>query len=239
MKLMTIYILCWNEEILLPYTLDFYRKRFPDAYFVIVDNESTDRTVEIARSQGCEIHTFASQNKLSDSLYKNIKNQIWKAAKSSWIAIVDCDEWLDINQISLYEEIEKGTTLIRSEAYNMINMENNLNIANINHGYRDKDVMTFYDKIVMFDRTKIKQINYCIGAHAVQPYGDAQFSVKPYRLFHYKYLSPDYMVERYKLYASRLSDENVERGWGGNYLETEGTIRALFEEYRLKANKII
>ena len=52
--------MCYNEELLLPYTLKHYRDRFPSAKFVLVDNYSTDRSCEIAKDNGVEIRQFNS-----------------------------------------------------------------------------------------------------------------------------------------------------------------------------------
>ena len=47
------------------------------------------------------------------------------------------------------------------------------------------------------------------------------------------------MVEKYKLYASRLSKENLRMGYGGHYLSSEQHIYNLFADARKVATKII
>jgi len=234
----TIYILCWNEELVLPFTLNFYLKMFPSATIIIIDNESTDKTVEIAKSAGCEIYPYTSNNELSDTMYQAIKNNIWKHAKTDWVLICDCDEHLCINELQLEEEMRTGVTLIRGWGYNMVNMNNDINLKGIDHGYRDKQVAIFYDKTLLFNKNHITEMNYNVGAHSCIPVGFERPTTSQYILKHYKYINPDFMVARYKLYKERLSPDNLKNGFGGNYLETENTIRVQFEEVRLKSKKI-
>lgn len=235
----TIHILCYNEEILLPYTLEFYKSRFPAAKFVIIDNMSTDSTLYIAEGYGCDIRPFDTEGKLSDLNFQNIKNNQWKYATTDWVAIVDCDEWLDINEEQLGIEARRGRTIIRSEAYHMINMEDNLSIPNITHGFRDEQTGIFYDKCLFFDRTQIQEINYNVGAHAIRPVGNVNFTDGTYRMLHYKYLSPQYLVDRYRVYAERMSEENKKNSFGGQFLSTEENIRNEFESKRALAQKIL
>ena len=235
----TIYILCFNEEILLPYTLEHYKRMFPAAKVVVVDNVSTDATVHIAKGYGCEVISFDTEGKLSDLNFQHIKNNYWKHATSDFVLVCDCDEWLFITEEELGIEAQRGRTIIRSEAYHMINMEDNLDLAGITHGFRDEQTAIFYDKCLLFDRTQIQEINYNVGAHSVRPVGRVSYTDGTYKLYHYKYISPDYLVNRYKSYAERMSQENITHSYGGQFLETEQTIRTQFEENRAKSVKIL
>ena len=55
-----LFLLCYNEEVILPYTLRHYKKNFPNAEITIFDNYSTDRSVSIAEEQGCKIVKYDS-----------------------------------------------------------------------------------------------------------------------------------------------------------------------------------
>ena len=52
---MNIFLLCYNEELMLPHTLKHYKTRFPNATITIFDNYSTDRSKQIAEEAGCLI----------------------------------------------------------------------------------------------------------------------------------------------------------------------------------------
>lgn len=235
----TIYILTYNEELLLPYTIQFYRTRFPGCKIVVYDNESNDSTLHFANGMDCEVISYSTAGRLSDLNYQSIKNNCWKNAASEWVLIADADEHLDITAEQLAAEAAQGVTVIRSEGWMMVNHEDNTNLAGITHGFRDADTEVFYDKIMLFNRTKIGDINYNVGAHGARPSGIVNYSKNAYRMYHYAYINPDYLVNRYRMYAERMSEENKREGWGGKYLEEEGTLRRIFSQYRAISQKIL
>src|SRR6185369_12493515 len=53
-----VFIPAWNEEGNLPAVLDELRAELPDANVLVVDDGSTDRTVEVAREHGAEVLSF-------------------------------------------------------------------------------------------------------------------------------------------------------------------------------------
>ena len=55
-----VFIPAWNEEDNLPAVLDALRAEIPDADVVVVDDGSTDRTAEVAREHGAEVHSLGS-----------------------------------------------------------------------------------------------------------------------------------------------------------------------------------
>lgn len=235
----SIYILCYNEELLLPFTISWYKTRFPSAEITILDNHSDDRSSMVASELGCKIYSFATENKISDLMYQYLKNNHWKKSKSNWILIADADELIDINEAQLRNEELAGTTIIQGEGYNMVNMNDDLNIAGMDHGYRDNEVHQLYDKVLLFNKAHISNINYKIGAHAAVPDGLVKYNKCRYVLRHYKFINIDLMIMRYKCYAERLSEENKLNSWGGQYLDSEQSIRDKFTHYRKISKKIV
>ena len=72
----TIYTVAYNEELMLPFFIKHYRTLFPECHIVVYDNQSTDRTVEIAKESNCEVIQYDTDNKISDRKYLEIKNTI-------------------------------------------------------------------------------------------------------------------------------------------------------------------
>ena len=76
-KLITIYSICYNEQVMMQFFINHYRNLFPNCRIVIYDNYSTDRTEEIALANGCEVIKYDSNNEIRDDLYLEIKNNCW------------------------------------------------------------------------------------------------------------------------------------------------------------------
>ena len=234
-KQITVFGLCYNEEFMLPFFIAHYRKMFPGCRIVLWDNESTDRTHGIAIVNDCEIKTYCTGGKLNDVKYLELKNEWWRDADTEWVCIVDIDEHLEIDHLQLSNEERSGYTLINFDGYNMVNLKDNLSFNEITYGVRAPS----YDKYYLFNKSKINEINYNPGAHTASPIGDIRTTYNVYRCLHYKYLNPNYMVNRHAHFASRLSDVNLKHHYGGHYQYSEKRIRKEFEEARKNAIKIL
>ena len=239
----TIYTLTYNEAYMLPYFVAHYRRMFPGCRIVVFDNESNDGTRALALSLHCEVRTNATRGKLDDSRYLQIKNNCWKPdytpppfngegwegveALPGWAIVVDCDEFLDITAGQLAEEEARGTTHIRGEGFNMVNVLS-MSFSSIRHGLRAPS----YDKVVCFNTRHVAEVNYGAGCHAdnLIPTNGTPLSGASYRLRHYKYIDVNYMVQRHAMFARRLSAINLKNGWGCHYQYTEAEIRHEFNQ---------
>ncbi len=224
---MTVFTITYNEELMLPYFIKHYRERFPNCKIVVYDNESTDRTVEIALQNGCHVKPYSTNNQLNDLTYLAIKNNCWKD-ETGWVIVADCDEFLEVNEHYLSQE---HGTILKVRAYNMVNHNDDLNIDDITNGVRSES----YDKAYCFNAYEIKHINYNPGCHTCNPIGNVIYSKRIFRAYHYKYVNVEYMIKRHAMFAKRLSKENIERGYGGHYLYPEEKIRAEFNAAQLES----
>ena len=55
-----VFIPAWNEEANLPAVLDSLRAELPDADVLVVDDGSTDRTVDVAHEHGAAVHSLGT-----------------------------------------------------------------------------------------------------------------------------------------------------------------------------------
>lgn len=212
---------------MLPFFVAHYRRNFPNCKIVIYDNESTDDTVKIAQKLGCEVRVNATNGKLDDLRYIEIKNYCWKETKG-WVMVVDVDELLHVAPKDL------NCTAITVKAYNMISV-NGEPLDKITHGVRSID----YDKFCCFDASQITDVNYGMGCHQASPKGNVQMSFGTYLMAHYKYIDPNYMIARFKRNAQRMSAHNIKYGWGGHYLAKEQEIRNEFDNAKKQAIKVL
>lgn len=218
-----IYIITYNEQFILPFTIAHYRERFPDCPITIYDNESTDNTVDIALDFNCEVIPYSTNGELNDMKYLEIKNGCWKGQKEKWAIVIDADELLELSAPTLTDLDAMGTTIVQGRGFNMVNLvENNLDIADIKYGVRAPS----YDKYFAFNTELIHEINYSAGCHKAEPVGAIKLGVAT--CYHYKYIEKEYMVKRHSHFASRLSKINKDRGWGGHYQYTAEQIRNEF-----------
>lgn len=233
--MITVHVLAYNESKLIQFFIDHYRSRFKNCEIVVFDNQSTDDTKEIALRNSCKVIEYDTNNQINDMMYLQIKNNCWKQASTDWVLVCDIDELLDINEKQLKKEQEAYVTVIKPEAYHMVNLADDFCLDKIDLGIRDGR----YDKCLLFNKKFINEINYLPGAHECRPIGRVKFQKRPYKLLHYKYINQEYIIDRYKMYTSRLSDVNIKYNMGSYYRNEEQSIREDFSEQRKKAVKII
>lgn len=227
--MITVYTLAYNEELLIQFMIDHYRQRFPGCRIVVHDNMSTDNTRKIALANGCEVIPYDTQGQLQDRRLTDIKNNCWKNALTDWVLICDVDELLDINQAQLKQEQAAGINIISTKAYDMINLEDNFDIAGMKHGIKSPLV----GKSLLFNKKFITAINYEPGAHICHPTGFVLYSQKMYQLYHYTAINERRTYEKCLVNGARLSPENIKNGWGVSILVTpeQNTPELIHEDY--------
>lgn len=239
------YAVCWNEEKMLPFMFDYY-DRFVDC-FTIYDNHSTDASKPIIESHAnAKVIEFES-NGFDDAVHKKIKNDCWKKSrgKADFVIVCDIDEFLYHEHLIDYlrGSLAEHYSILGTIGYHMYSSaypnhdSHKLITETIKKGVHD----FYFDKQIIFDPHQIVEINYDEGAHKTYPLGvvkvkDSQGALK---MLHYKNLSLDHILNRVRLYASRLSDINKENGWGEHYLEKEQDIRNKFNEGMSQSTQII
>lgn len=232
----TIYTLTYNEQVLMQFMIDHYRSRFPNCHIVVYDNNSTDRTVEICKNNGCEIRAYNANNQLNDGLHQQIKNTCWKDATTDWVLMCDLDELLDITEEQLMQEEAAGVSVIKTEAWTLVNMVDDSSyeaISKINGGFRDPG----YDKSLIFNKKHIQEINYNPGCHGCRPVGNVVYSNNTYYLYHYQYITPELFVAKRMETAKRLSPANRKNGWG--LPQTSGTAQDKRNDFQYRRDHFV
>lgn len=226
--MLTVYTISYNEEVMLPHFIKWYRDRFPLCKIIVYDNQSTDNTKEIALKFNCEVIDYDTNNTLDDNKYLEIKNNCWKNANTDWVFVGDVDEHIDITQKQLKSEEMLGNTIITSFGYNMVNLQENLDIENMNYGCYSED----YSKNVIFNKKHIQEIYYNPGCHISNPTGVVKYSLEQYVLYHKRYVNIDYLTKKYEIYSKRFSEDNIKYNWGVQYNQKRKEITEDFEKHR-------
>ena len=192
-----IFILCYNEAPLLPHTVKHYRKYLPSCKITIYDNESTDNSVELAKSLGCSVISWNSNNIMDE--YKNgeIRNNCWKQITHGWIIMADMDEFLCVTEDELLDEMKNETSMLNIKGINMFGESNTLDLSDI-----DLQEIKKYkyhipeNKNLCFFREKIEEMNYGVGSHECNPVGNIKYSSKIYYNKHMNWLGLNYIIDK-------------------------------------------
>ena len=242
--MVTVFLLCYNEEVLLPHTIAHYKKYIPSCEIVIYDNYSTDDSVKIAKENGCKVIQWKSEG-IDDFKYLIIKNNCWKN-KEGWVIVADMDEWLCVTENDLKEEESKNTCILRVKGYNMIGRSRtplltDIYLHDIQHGVFFPEE----SKSLCFYRPAILEMNYGPGAHRCFPrllneYTKSKnvYSKKEYINKHMDYLGLPFiqnkMIKRYERSKRMRTQYKLATHYTNNLWE----IRNKYISY-LRSSKIL
>jgi ribosome-associated toxin RatA of RatAB toxin-antitoxin module len=192
-----IFLLCYNESVLLPNAINHYKKYLPSCKITIYDNESTDNSVEIATNMGCHVISWSSDNIQNEYIQTHLKDNVWKNIPSGWIIMADMDEFLCITEDELNEEKKNGTTILNTRGIEIIGESQTLNLADIDLQQVIKYVDNEYEsKKLCFLRESIIEMNYTRGAHQCNPTGDIKYSTNIYFNKHMSYLGLPFIINK-------------------------------------------
>jgi glycosyltransferase involved in cell wall biosynthesis len=84
-----VLIPCYNEEVAVPLVIEQFREALPSARICVFDNNSSDRTTEVARSGGAEVYFVRLQGK------GNVVRRMFADIDSDIYVLVDGDATYD------------------------------------------------------------------------------------------------------------------------------------------------
>ena len=214
------HILSWNEEKILPFTLDYYSK-ICDKIF-IHDNMSTDSSDEIYKKyKKVKVLKWDSNNEINEFNYTKIKSNAYKiySRDADWVIVCDCDEFLyHENLMEKLDEYKKnGITIPQIDGHDMVSesfpeYDGNLITDKIKIGSETYQPMC---KNIIFD-PKI-DVEYGIGGHSIQSKQGTLSPTAELKLLHYKFLGKEYVKNIYISRAKRLSEFNKQNKLGEHY----------------------
>ena len=224
-----VYLLCHNEEVLLPHAIEHYRRRVPGVTFTILDNESSDASVAIARELGCEVHTFKTGNKLNDDVLRDLKNSVWLERTEGWVIVADMDEWLCVTAEDLEREGRAGTTILHTFGLNVFGNSASTTLDDVDlHALNTGQPHPPESKAICFRRPQISAMNYNPGAHKCAPGGDVRWSKRTYVLKHMAWLGRPFIVEKYQKRYARGKEQQL-RGLGTHYTDDAAKVSVQYQ----------
>lgn len=224
-----VFLFCYNEKIMLPYTVEHYRRMFPKCQITIMDNRSDDGSVELAESLGCMVVGFESGGQLDERVMTHMKNHCADHVGDGWVIVADMDEWICATHKDLEDEERNGTSVLRTQGYDMTADSKTSDLSDI----RLHDVMEGCwwgvegDKNIAFRRPMIECMNYGIAAHSCCPSGHLVWSKNLYLLKHMSFLGEEFLVEKYKARFDRSGFMRA-NGLSGHYSDDREKVSALW-----------
>jgi glycosyltransferase involved in cell wall biosynthesis len=225
-----IFLLCFNESALLPHTVKHYKKYLPSCKIIIYDNESTDNSVEIAKNLGCSVVSWNTNNILDVNLEMQLKNSIWKTCNSGWVIMADMDEFLCVTETDLMKEKQFGTTILKTDGYDMIGESNTIDLTDIDLQNINKYIKNRYEsKNLCFLREAITDINYGPGSHTCNPKGNVVYSSGVYINKHMSSLGLNFLINKHIKRYER-SEKMRLKGWCIHYTQDIDKIKETYKK---------
>ena len=192
MKL-SVGIITFNEENRIGKTLDSVREIADE--IIIVDSESTDRTVEIALSKGAKVFVEKWKG------YGPQKNSVLEKCKGKWILLIDADE---VISTQLKEKIK---TIINSE--NPSSDVYKIKLRNI--AFKREIKFGGWDDYVirLWKNGKVK-----ISSREVHEQYQTDSKIKKIKemIIHYTYDNIEEFLEKLNRYTSQSAKEYIKNG---------------------------
>ena len=223
-----LYTLCWNEMDILPFVIDYWKRFVTHAY--VYDNGSTDGSVEYLKQfDWITVEHFETNGK-NNTVQRDLKNKIWKQSKGNadFVIVCDIDECLYPKDINVFKKMkEGGYTLCAPKWYDFISEKIPVYTeGKLLHEISPK-ACKGNTKVVILDPNQITDSGFDVGSHHCRAKG----IVKKYEgddmyLLHINHhLSLDYLLEKYKVFNKRLSDEDKRKKHGIHYGFSEEKLR--------------
>lgn len=186
-----------NEEKNLPGALSS-AKNISDE-IILVDSESSDKTVEIAKKFGCRIFTHKYTG-----IVEPVRNFALSKAKGDWIFILDADEEITA---SLAAQIKKVIKENKADYYRIPRQNIIFNKAiTSSHWWPDYVYRLFKKGSVSWD-DKIHSLPFTRGV-------GADFPAKPeFALIHHNYTSVSQFIDRLNVYTDFQAREIIASGY--------------------------
>jgi hypothetical protein len=235
------YTVCWNVEALLPYFLRHY-SAFCER-IVLHDNMSTDATRDLIRAcPNAVLVDFDNGGQIDEMDYLRIKNHAYKKSRGTadYVIVADIDEFLYHPQLPemLAKYRDAGVTLPRVRGFNMVSLFHPRRRDALPASVRRGRYSPMYSKRCVFSPDL--EINYLPGAHRCTPAGPvAESDDESLKLLHYQYLGLYTVMQRYRRYRRRLSEQNRRLPYAVQYKQSQVYTGLQFLKNWLLARRVV
>lgn len=153
----------YNNESVIEKFINFYKERNSEIKIHVWDEDSTDKTVELATQLGCNVRRYKDFFTTKDLW----KNECWKHIPSDCIIVCNINEFIDI-----IPNIFRNCSIVGTKGYDIASLEE-LNTQQRN---------TNFDKYCIFDPRVIKDMHF--EGTSCNPQGFARVGELQPNLYH-------------------------------------------------------
>jgi dTDP-4-dehydrorhamnose 3,5-epimerase-like enzyme len=237
-----LYALVWNEMPILPFFLEHYRP-FVSQFF-LYDDGSDDGSAEYLSGQpDVVLRRFHNEGGSFVQNALRFNCEAWKASrgKADYVIVVNVDELVHHPQpmTALRQAKEEGLSLFQTRGWEMVGDALPLTgplWKTLPRGVHSRAE----SKVAIFDPDAVVEINYGPGRHSARPQGRIVRPRRPlFDLLHYKYISADYLVDRYRQLRARMREGDRSAAYGVQYDKTEAELRAQHKRLRAAALPVL
>lgn len=217
------HIMAWNEEKMLPFTLDYYSQLCEKIF--VYDNMSSDNSDSIYRKyKKVIVNKWNSDDSFNELYNVQIKSNAYRKSREDnvdWVIVCDTDEFLYHSDLmnKLKELKERGVDMPLIEGHDMVSdtfptYDGRLITEIIREG---SDVYEPMNKNILFNPQK--DVQYSLGAHMSFCRNCVKTQTPELKLLHYKFLGFDYVFNRYRTLNKRLSEWNRKNNASTHYTD--------------------
>lgn len=241
------YTLVKNEEVMIPFYLNHYSKIANK--IIIYDNGSTDKTIDIARTNDkVEIRSFV-MNGWDDIAITKLYNECWKDSrgKADWVIICSIDEILYHPDLNKYLEFckQKNITLPKTMGFSMLAEDES--VYDRLEEFKDLQLYDFINtgaywkedsKFTIFNPEI--EINYELGCHKANPKGKIKYDSFPsLKNLHYSLRGLKKSLEKNQLYRKTISKVNKDNNLGFHRLDDNYFVDTNYNPVKKNLFKVI
>ena len=234
------YVLCWNEMPILPFMIDYWK--LIARKVIVYDNRSTDGSLEYLKNfDWIEVRPYPieTNDTVDDGIHIQIKDMCWKEQRDKGVDFVfvsDLDEviWAkDLYQQLQYFKSNKYA-VVKPMGYDFVSQEFPVHGDLLLHEQVETCCrIPMWDKCIFFSPDLVEEINYLPGCHVCNPVvkeGSKMGTSHSTFLFHFKYLSVEYLIMKRFATRDRQSENNLKNHWGFEYQFNKEQITNQFND---------
>jgi hypothetical protein len=210
---------------MLPFYMSHYAA-FADEIF-IADDGSTDGSLDyLSQFPQVTVSRFENSGNSFVEAAQAHNDQCWKNSrgKADWVILCNVDEHVYHPRMREYLEqaTKAGVNSLPAIGYDMVSDDfpdddgKSRLCELVTRGITSKA----YTKLSFFNPNAFEEMNFGPGRHKLEPVGNVVgVSTVSLKMLHFKFMGPEYVIERHALLGARLKEGDIQNDYGSHYFK--------------------